>query len=930
MHKSIGSTWKRWDLHVHTPESVLNMQYKFENTEESTQYGEQIWGKYIDKLESADSSVSVVGITDYCSIDGFERVMEYKDKGRLKNFDLILANVEFRIVPITDKNKAINVHCIFSNELTVQDIRRFLDELKYDYNGSKYRCNKDDLSSLGKAFNPALLNESDCYKEGVNQFKVNVNDLKNLIETEQRYKDKIFIVASNSSSDGISGLKDNSIASTRQELYRNVHFIFSGNNNDCKYFLGQGIDSKDEVIRKCGTLKACLHGSDAHDFDKLFKPDLDRFCWIKGEPTFAGLRQLLFEPDTRVRIQKDEPDSKKNIFSLKRFKMNAVEINQELGFNDVNLQFNKNLVAVIGGKGSGKTAVLDLIANCYSEYDRSRHYDLRGRATNNNNEDQNSFVQRIEKDCSDLEVSIDFLDDQTSFTKKLTENTFFSNGQVRYLPQGKIEEVAGNTKAMHKDIQNLIFTQLSKIDDYEYRSYIEMDNKILQVNREIATLIAEIDILIAETSPEIIEGLNRQLEIKKGELKDRVIKLLDFEGTLTRQEEEDTLKLTGKLKELDKQFEIAKEFISDCENLAKELDEIQVSINAQIERLNQQNSQLVIEEVSRVDFSNILAAINKNKVYATIGKLDLEDQRKKHTEDIKSFTGRQSEQAVLLKEKGELEKAKEEIIEKISEIRKKQSELDSKVVELNTKYEELLLNYKGQQNSYDRIIEAYKSSEKDILQNIDFKAEVYFDRTQFEELADDIFDKRKLPSEFLDQTGSNIIGYLENSTDIDITSYKLIVKYLRKNKTIFDYFKWLTHDYFQLDTKVYFNDVELSKLSVGQKGAVILKLYLADGDYPIILDQPEDNLDNRFISEELLTTFRKAKEKRQIIIATHNANLVVNSDAEQIIVADFIDNKILYRAGSIENFEIRKEVASLLEGGEEAFKQRESKYGFSK
>ncbi|OAJ72954.1 hypothetical protein AYJ08_16045 [Brevibacillus sp. SKDU10] len=140
--------------------------------------------------------------------------------------------------------------------------------------------------------------------------------------------------------------------------------------------------------------------------------------------------------------------------------------------------------------------------------------------------------------------------------------------------------------------------------------------------------------------------------------------------------------------------------------------------------------------------------------------------------------------------------------------------------------------------------------------------------------------------------------------------------------------KWLTQDYFRLDTNVFFNGTELSKLSVGQKGAVILKLYLTDGDYPIILDQPEDNLDNRFISNELITAFRKAKEKRQIIIATHNANLVVNADAEQIIVADFINNSIVYTSGSIENNHLRKEVAGLLEGGEEAFKQRENKYGF--
>ncbi|MBP1172920.1 TrlF family AAA-like ATPase [Paenibacillus sp. PvR133] len=930
MNQSVGSTWRRWDLHVHTPESVLNMQYSFDNKEESAHYKEQIWEKYIDKLESADATISVIGITDYCSVDGYERMLAYKSEGRLRNIDLILANVEFRIVPITDKNKAINVHCIFSNELVVQDIKRFLEELKYEYGGSKYKCNKNDLIELGIKYKPELQSDVESYKEGVKQFKVNMTDLRNLIETDQRYKDKVFIVASNSSSDGISGLKDNAIASTRQELYRSVDFIFSGNDNDQKYFLGRGVDSKEEVIRKYGGVKACLHGSDAHDFNKLFKPDLDRFCWIKGEPTFAGLRQLLFEPDTRVKIQKDEPDSKKNIYSLKKIKLNSTDINQELSFQSVELEFNKNLVAVIGGKGSGKTAVLDLIANCYKEYDRSRHYDLKGKPTISSNEDQNSFVQRIEKECPGLEVSLEYLDNQSFFSKKISEENFFANGQIRYLPQGKIEEVAGNTKALHKDIQQLIFSHLSKREDSEYRSYLERDEKIIQTNREISTLIGEIDTLITETSPEVLEGLIRQLEIKKGEQKDRELRLLAFNGTLTQEEEEAALKATEKVRELEMQYEKSKEFISGCENLIKELDEFQITTNAKVDSLNQNNTQLVMETVPHVDFNDIITVINKNKAYATIRKQDSEEQREKYSDDIKKFTGKQNEQASLLREKDSIEKNMQEITERISEMEKKQLEFGIKVKDLNDKYEGLLLHYKSQKNSYDRIIEIYKSLEKDILQNIDFKAEVRFDKLRFQELADDLFDKRKLADDFIDQCSTTVIDFLEKNITFALRTDNSVLNFLRKNKSLFDYLKWLTSDYCQLDTKVYFNGVELFKLSVGQKGAVILKLYLADGDYPIILDQPEDNLDNRFISEELLSTFRKAKEKRQIIIATHNANLVVNSDAEQIIIADFLDNKIRYRAGSIENATIRKEVASLLEGGEEAFKQRESKYGFSR
>lgn len=95
---------------------------------------------------------------------------------------------------------------------------------------------------------------------------------------------------------------------------------------------------------------------------------------------------------------------------------------------------------------------------------------------------------------------------------------------------------------------------------------------------------------------------------------------------------------------------------------------------------------------------------------------------------------------------------------------------------------------------------------------------------------------------------------------------------------------------------------------------------------PIIFDQPEDDLDNEFIIEELVSIIKELKTYRQIIIVTHNANLVVNADSEQIIIANNDEEILSYRSGSIENQEIVKSVCRILEGGEIAFKKRTSKY----
>lgn len=157
-------------------------------------------------------------------------------------------------------------------------------------------------------------------------------------------------------------------------------------------------------------------------------------------------------------------------------------------------------------------------------------------------------------------------------------------------------------------------------------------------------------------------------------------------------------------------------------------------------------------------------------------------------------------------------------------------------------------------------------------------------------------------------------------------TYK-IGTHLKSSRTNYDLYNWIFNNYFSLSTKISFRGTPLEKLSIGQKGTVLLKLFLAEGDYPLIVDQPEENLDNKFIYDELVGAFREAKKVRQIIIATNNANLVVNNDSEQIIVAKYDNNKISYESSTLENSELLENIKPILEGGDEAFKKRGERYG---
>lgn len=144
--------------------------------------------------------------------------------------------------------------------------------------------------------------------------------------------------------------------------------------------------------------------------------------------------------------------------------------------------------------------------------------------------------------------------------------------------------------------------------------------------------------------------------------------------------------------------------------------------------------------------------------------------------------------------------------------------------------------------------------------------------------------------------------------------------------------QWLfSTDHLTVRYEILYDGVDIQKLSPGTRGIVLLLLYLAlddSDDRPLIIDQPEENLDPKSVFDELVSLFIAAKSKRQVIMVTHNANLVINTDADQIIIATVGPHQpgglppISYQSGGLENAAIRKAVCDILEGGDEAFRER--------
>jgi predicted ATPase len=155
------------------------------------------------------------------------------------------------------------------------------------------------------------------------------------------------------------------------------------------------------------------------------------------------------------------------------------------------------------------------------------------------------------------------------------------------------------------------------------------------------------------------------------------------------------------------------------------------------------------------------------------------------------------------------------------------------------------------------------------------------------------------------------------------------MKHRKEPIAFYDYLFGL--EYLQTKYDLMVDGKDLSELSAGERGGLLLIFYLMldRRDIPLVIDQPEDNLDNKNVYEILVTFLKKAKKRRQIIMVTHNPNLAVVADAEQIIHVS-IDKKnkndFDFTSGSIENPVINKKVVDILEGTLPAFDNRRLKY----
>ena len=1011
-----GSEWRRWDLHIHSPLSGLNNQYP------KSSDGSPDWNRFVDELEKIEG-VSVIGVTDYFFIDGYKKVQEYKDHGKLKNFELILPNIELRLdtFVVKDKSKDINFHVIFSNQLENEDIEKeFIEALDIQVSGSvsglegKRKLNKKTICEIGKLIkkqHPIFESDSD-EEAALKNITVSLEQIQKLLRKDL-FKNKFLLVLSGGE---WSDIDWNQAYLTKKNFLQTAHILETGSSDTIRWALGRKDLSRENFTKEFGSLKPCIYGSDAHCLERICKSEDDKFCWIKADPTFEGLKQIIYEPEERVYIGISPPKSKNEAKVIDR-----IEIKDSNNwFEDEPILLNDNLVSIIGEKGAGKTALTDFIAMAGGDFNISE-------------EDPGSFIfkalkssKQIEDTIKNCQVNIYWRDgssDQIIITGDFKE--YRDLKKVRYLSQSFIEKKCRPEQAteLQNEVENIIFQYIPLQDRMGQTTFTELKKKKtqsiqlrkLQYKEKIANLNSEIFNIEEE-----INGLDAKIE-EKNNLQIEIEQLEKQKPKPTTEEERNIEAklglLNSKKSQLNEQIAAFRIQLNSIETIETKVEALKTSVKKQLEDIKSDLESVglgdIIEQIKfsvSSDFDDALgnkkteieayikefqgAEETKEKVIEDKAKEVVEPDLGALTEDYISKLSLSNINAIIsmLELKSSLAEDKRKTIrlfeEKIERYQKRVNELEKSIKEIEEKKKPLLpekirereetyKNYFVFLQEEKKILEELYAPLREKLDNknlgeknqIEFFARIELDIEKYFIKADNIIDfsrvgryYRKKDSLFkeikliaekieLVETSNvySLISQLHDTFEQGENNSIDIRDQLLKHRKKIDFYNWIFDvSDFSVTYSIKFQGTNIELLSPGKKGIVLLLMYLVldtESSIPLIIDQPEENLDNKSVYPYLINYFKTAKKRRQIIVITHNPNLVLNTDAEQVIVANFEatpvtqDTRIKYISGAIENsfvsekakipFErqgIKEHGIDILEGGPEAFGKREDRY----
>jgi ABC-type lipoprotein export system ATPase subunit len=948
MALNVGSEWHRWDVHLHTPKTALN-----------NNYGNCTLDQFVQEINNRSVDVIALGITDYYSIDNYTYLKRRFEEGAFSNVKLLFPNIEMRLAIPAEKSSAINIHLIISPDDTrhIEEINQHLNRLRITHNERPVSCNRSELIRFGNEIDPKLTSDEQRYELGIKNFKIDFSIFVDWYNESKWLKDNVLIALSTKQSDGTSALSYKSgFAAKRHEIEKRADIIFSSAPSDIQFWLGEGSDSESELIKKFGGLKPCLIGSDAHSIDEIFFSKKKKYCWVKAEPTFEGFRQIVYEPKERVFIGEFPPNiNRKNYLS-------QIHVPNTNWFPNCTIPINRGLVSIIGPRGSGKTALLDIIAVGLSAYE----------------DNDVSFIAKAENLILPLTVNIEV------GKEKMKKLDFDKNSEeeinAKYLSQHFVEQLCstgGASKRLVKEIENYIFDKLETYKRQDANDFSELKDKIiLSYDNAINRLTDE----IKECSNEItrITNLRDTLDLKNREIDNlskeiKQIKLPEInkdEGAIiaSQQEKHDTEYqiINTDLKELRRRWNILKDIVARIENYNQDLLE---KGRDMIEELSAFELTKEEKELFSISFpQSLIDLLNKKRNnLQTIFNKKLGSETKPEENTYYWYKQELEKIKISLESLSINERKYIELNKQIQEKNQKIKSISTQIEEIKKlnigyyqkkRFEKYKIIFKLIRDKCNALSELYGPLENSLKADYGEKiplslyVKIDVDLKTWIEKGNAIIDSRynsKIRSEGglrevtkkvllepwkkgdPDTIADAMNNFINNYIAKDIKG-----NLLREHCTLNDLAQWLfSTEHISTPYEIKYEGVSIEKLSPGTRGVVLMILFLKvdrNDTRPLLIDQPEDNLDPASVYEKLVPYFKEVKNRRQIIMVTHNPNLVVGTDSDQVIVASssrVSDDRLPqfnYISGGLEDPEIIKNVCNILEGGEMAIEKRLKRY----
>ena len=998
-----GSEWRKWDLHVHSPASA-NFQ------------GD--WNGFIIQLGNADCDV--VGINDYFSVEGYKEVLRrladvtivegnkaYRDALESLKSKALFPVVECRMTNIVVGKKGsgpnINFHLIFDPTLPLDDIERFIKNLKVKG------------QSIGTRYGEPQFLKDECQADFFQALSA--------LRDDETFRDKFLIWIPYDEYGGIDDIHPQSDKLFKENLIANSDILGSSNKKQADFFLWKDSRFPEADYKKWfGRRKPCIKGSDSHNMndevgrlkDHNSQP-IEKYCWIKADPTFGGLRQIINEPESRVYIGRCPPKMVEVVGNSTRFLDRAI-IRRRAGSQsdgvwfDCEIPLSADMVAIIGNKGSGKSALADVLALAGNAHCDPGHYSFLTKER---------FCERNARIAKQFEVVLRWRDG-SSVTRTLSDKPNLTEVErVKYIPQAYLEKVCtemapGEKSEFQSELRKVIFSHISEanrlhketLDELiEYKTE-ELREQLAAHRAEISSLNNDIVRLEIKGSEESRAQLDAQRKLKAKELEvhlaaapvvveqptnlhaeqqeaaHQIALQLDAERNALAAVEADRNARSDRQRVLTDQIAIARKIDGKVTNFETEYQKLVHDTQADLEALS-----LTIDKVVNVtvDRSLLTAATLSLTTEKTVvdrslspedvdglprkvqahrvrikelqEKLDAPSRRYQEYLGVKaaweqrkqSIEGAADKPETLAYFDAQLEYIKTNLPTELQGLRDERTEVARKchraVAAIRDVYKELFASVQQLIEESVIIREGFKLKFVSTIVEQSFQRD-FFEKYINQGVAGSFCGKEKgaqlveeIRAEFDFNNEVHAIQFIEKimtnlGHDFRTATHNRmeLTAQLRKHVTAKDAYDYIwSMQYLEPEYSLRLDGKELSHLSPGERGTLLLVFYLLvdKSQIPIIVDQPEENLDNHTVYRLLIPVIKDVKARRQLIMVTHSPNIAVVCDAEQIIHA-FIDrkggNKVVYSMGAIEAPSLNLHAINVLEGTRPAFDNRGSKY----